>query len=146
LGSAGANHLCINVLNQIASCSSSARYKTDVNTFSAGVDLVRKFQPVSFAWAVGGTRDMGLVAEEVAKVEPLLVTYNKSGEVEGVKYDRIGVVLVNAVKQQQTQIEDQRIEIAVLKTTIKTQQEQIDLLRKAVCEMDGNASVCKEKR
>ena len=45
--------------------------------------------------------DMGLVAEEVNAVEPLLTTTNTSGAVEGVKYDRVGVVLINAVKEQQ---------------------------------------------
>ncbi len=53
-------------------------------------------------------RDLGLGAEDVEKVEPLLVTYNEKGEVEGVKYDRVAVVLLNAVKEQQAQIEQQK--------------------------------------
>jgi type III secretory pathway lipoprotein EscJ len=40
----------------------------------------------------------------VAAIEPLLVTRNASGQVEGVKYDRVAVVLLNAVKEQQAQI------------------------------------------
>lgn len=32
---------------------------------------------------------LGLGAENVAAIDPLLVTYNSKGEVEGVKYDRI---------------------------------------------------------
>jgi hypothetical protein len=51
-------------------------------------------------------RDLGLVAEEVAKIEPLLVTHNADGEVEGVKYDRLSVVLLNAVKEQHKLIDD----------------------------------------
>ena len=35
----------------------------------------------------------------MADIEPLLVTYNDKGQVEGVKYDRIGVVLINAIKE-----------------------------------------------
>jgi hypothetical protein len=34
-------------------------------------------------------------------------TLNNDGQVEGVKYDRVGVVLINAVKEQQAQIEAQ---------------------------------------
>jgi hypothetical protein len=49
--------------------------------------------------------DFGLVAEEVASVEPMLVTHNKDGQVQGVKYERLGVVLINAIREQQTQIE-----------------------------------------
>ncbi len=81
--------------------------------------------------------DLGLGAEDVAAIEPLLVTYNKDGQVEGVKYDRIGVVLLNAVKEQQTQIEQQQKQI-------KQQQLVIDGLRKLVCQNNPQADVCKE--
>ncbi len=52
--------------------------------------------------------DVGFVAEEVNSVEPLLSTYNKEGKIEGVKYAQITTALVNAVKEQQTQIEAQQ--------------------------------------
>lgn len=45
--------------------------------------------------------DLGLVAEAVAEVEPLLTTPTDKGETEGIKYDRVGGVLVNAVNEQQ---------------------------------------------
>jgi hypothetical protein len=44
----------------------------------------------------------------VAAVEPLLVTHNSSGQVEGVKYDRLSAVFINAFKEQQAQIERQQ--------------------------------------
>ena len=83
--------------------------------------------------------DLGLVAEDVAQIEPLLTTTNDKGEVEGVKYDRVGVVLVNAVKEQQAQIEAQA-------EVIRRQQQQIDALTKLVCSTNAGAEVCKEKR
>jgi len=43
-------------------------------------------------------------------VAPELVFYG-DGQVEGVKYDRIGVVLINAVKEQQAQIEQQKAQL-----------------------------------
>ena len=67
--------------------------------------LASEYAFVRFDWKDGGMHDLGLGAEDVAAIEPLLVTYNAKGEVEGVKYDRIGVVLVNAVKEQQARIE-----------------------------------------
>ena len=62
---------------------------------------------------------MGLAAEEVAEVEPMLVTQNEEGEVEGVKYRQINVVLINAVKEQQRQIEQLRSQVARLQRTVK---------------------------
>ena len=126
LGASGSTSLCRNASNQISNCSSSMRYKTNVSEFDSGLNLVRRLRPVSFDCKTGGRRDMGLVAEEVAAVEPLLVNYNDNGEVEGVKYDRIGGVLLYAVREQQTQLEQQQKQI-------QQQQLVIDGLRKLIC-------------
>ncbi|HKO44160.1 MAG TPA: tail fiber domain-containing protein, partial [Pyrinomonadaceae bacterium] len=94
---------------QITLCSSSIRYKEEVRDFTPGLQLASRLRPVSFRWKGGRrTPDFGLVAEEVAQVEPLLVTRNGKGEIEGVKYDRIGVLLLNAVQEQQAQIKEQQ--------------------------------------
>ena len=85
------------------------------------------------------------LAEEVAKAEPLLVTYNTKGEVEGVKYERLGVVLINAVKEQQTQIETQEQKINQQQDQIQRQQQQIDALVKIICSTNPQAEICKEK-
>ena len=105
LASQGITALCRNASNQIAGCSSSIRYKHNIEPFAPGLDLLTRLNPVTFDWKSTEERDLGLVAEDVAKIEPLLVTHNEKGEVEGVKYDRVGVVLLNAIKEQQVQIE-----------------------------------------
>ena len=74
-------------------------------------------------------RNVGFGAEEVERVEPLLVTRNTKGEIEGVKYKQITTVLVNAVRQQQQIIEQQ--------------QRQIDALKKLICLSHPQADVCK---
>jgi hypothetical protein len=78
---------------------------------------------------------MGLVAEEVNAVEPLLTTINRKGEVEGVKYDRVGVVLINAVNEQQVQIDNQTKELA-------EQRKLIAELKALVCAQNAQATVC----
>jgi hypothetical protein len=56
---------------------------------------------VEFTWKGDESdRDFGFVAEEVESIDPLLVTYNAQGQVEGVKYKQITAVLVNALKEQ----------------------------------------------
>jgi hypothetical protein len=108
LGLAGSTVLCLNSSGLIAGCSSSLRYKKNVAGLASGLDLVNRLRPVTFNWKQDGTPDLGLVAEEVAKVAPLLVTHNSKGEIEGVKYEHLPVVLINAVKEQQQQIEELR--------------------------------------
>lgn len=137
LGSAGATAICRNASAEISTCSSSERYKSNINAFNPGLSLINRLRPVSFNWRDGGMLDLGLVAEEVAKVEPLLTTTNTKGEVEGVKYDRVGVVLINAVKEQQAQIQAQS-------ELIKRQQQQIDALTKLVCATNADAVICEK--
>ncbi|HEX6186729.1 MAG TPA: tail fiber domain-containing protein [Pyrinomonadaceae bacterium] len=135
LGSAGSAHLCRNAANQLAPCSSSLRYKTDIAPFSAGLNLVQQLRPLTFRWKDDGARDLGLGAEEVERIEPLLVTYNSAGQVEGVKYDRVAVVLLNAVREQQAQIRQQQQQL-------EQQQLIIDGLRQLVCRANPQAQVC----
>jgi hypothetical protein len=133
LGTSGAVALCRNVsTNQIASCSSSLRYKSDVQTFSGGLEIVRRLRPISFTWRDGGQKDVGFGAEEVEQIEPLLVTYNKQGQIEGVKYGQITTVLVNAVRQQQQIIEQQEERFKQQEERIKSQEQHMAAQQKAL--------------
>ena len=150
LDSGGSTQLCLNASNQVATCSSSLRYKKNVAPFSFGLNLVQRLRPIRFEWKDGGMKDLGFGAEDVAAVEPLLVTYNDKGEVEGVKYDRISAVLVNAVKEQQGQIETQQTQLKQQQAQIETQQLQlkqqqtvIDGLKKLLCQQNPDADVCR---
>jgi hypothetical protein len=106
LAGGGDQSLCRNsTFNTIATCSSSLRYKKEIAPYRPGLDLINRLHPIAFSWKTNGARDLGFGAEDVAKVEPLLVTHNDYGQIEGVRYDRLNVVLVNAIKQQQEQIE-----------------------------------------
>ena len=135
LGAAGSTTLCQNASNQIATCSSSLRYKTDIRPFWSGLNLARRLQPITFKWKDGGTLDLGLGAEDVERVEPLLVTYNQKGKVEGVKYDRVAVVLLNAVNEQQAQIEKQHAENNSLRSQLEAQRKQLLTLQAQIDEL-----------
>ncbi len=146
LASGGSTSVCQNVNFRLATCSSSIRYKENISSFKPGLSLINRLRPVSFNWKQSGMLDMGLVAEEVAEVEPLLVTHNDNGEVEGVKYDRIGIVLINAIREQQAQIKEQRAQIEEQQQaieTLKQRQQEFDSLRALVCADHPAADVCK---
>lgn len=129
LGSVGSTSICLNVANRIAPCSSSLRYKTNVQTFTGGLDIVRRLRPIMFTWKDGGMHDVGFAAEEINEIAPLLTTRNAKGEIEGIKYGQITTILVNAVKEQQQLIEQQ--------------QRQIESLKKLVCVSHPQADFCK---
>jgi hypothetical protein len=146
LGSAGSTSICLNAANRFSPCSSSLRYKTSVQNFSRGLDIVRRLRPITFDWKDGGMHDVGFGAEEVDQVEPLLATRNDKGEIEGVKYGQITTVLVNAVKEQQTEIESQRKQIDEQQKQIQSQQKMIDGLKSLVCVQNAAAEICRENR
>jgi hypothetical protein len=99
LGAAGATTVCRNASNQFATCSSSARYKEQIEDLRLGLGATLQLRPVGYLWKDSHAADVGFVAEEVAKLDERLVTRNAKGEVEGVKYDRLTAVLAGAVQE-----------------------------------------------
>lgn len=146
LGSAGSTTVCLNAANRFAPCSSSLRYKTDVRAFTGGLEIVRRLRPVSFKWIDGGASDVGFGAEDVANIEPLLTTRNDRGEIEGVKYPQISTVLVNAVNEQQTEIEQLKEQVRLQQRQLEEQSRQIEALKSLVCALAPAADCSKEPK
>lgn len=115
LGSGG-NTLCINATNgRLNNCSSSLRYKRDVVDLNMGLSTVEQLRAVEFTWKEDGRRDLGFVAEEVYQINPLL-TFSYNGQIEGVNYMQMSAVLVNAIKEQQTQISALQAQVTAIST------------------------------
>jgi hypothetical protein len=112
LASASATHVCISG-SVLSSCSSSIRYKENIKSADFGLTEIEKLRPVTFKWKGRDENDIGFVAEEVAKVDPLFVTY-KDGKIEGVKYDQLTAVLANAVKELKSANDNQTKQIESL--------------------------------
>jgi len=114
--SASATTVCENG-NVLSSCSSSIRYKENVKDAPFGLDDVMKMRPVTFKWKGRDENDLGLIAEEVAKINPLFTT-TKDGKIEGVKYAQLTAVLINAIKQLKNANDVQAAQIAQLQTRV----------------------------
>jgi trimeric autotransporter adhesin len=112
LGSAGETQLCRNAGNQLAECSSSARYKSDIVDLALGIATVERLRPVAYRWTGSGTADVGFVAEEVAEIDARLVTRNDDGGIESVKYERLTAVLANALGELRAEKDEQLAELA----------------------------------
>lgn len=94
---------------------SSRRWKTNINPIENAVDKVQQLRGVSFDWKKDGKHDIGLIAEEVGEVIPEVVAYEDNGtDAKSVDYARLVAVLIEAVKEQQKQLEDQRKTIDAL--------------------------------
>lgn len=90
------------------------------------------FKPVTFRYKKeidpAGTLQVGLVAEDVEKVNPDLVVRDKEGKPYSVRYDQVNAMLLNeflkehrAFVEEQCKVAQQQKEIDALKTELKTE-------------------------
>jgi hypothetical protein len=109
---------------------SSERFKTAIAPMGSESDKLGQWRPVSFKLKsdATGTRQYGLIAEEVAKVYPELVIRDEKARIDGVRYDELAPMLLNEVQQQQTAAAAQAAKIAAQEAEIrqlKQQQKQL---------------------
>jgi hypothetical protein len=87
---------------------SDLRLKRFVHVLDYGLEEVKKLIPVSWLWkdikAHGDRKEIGFIAQDVQALIPEVVS-QKDGYL-GIDYPRLTAVLVNAIKQQQAQIDD----------------------------------------
>jgi hypothetical protein len=95
-------------IREIGYCSSSRRYKTDIQTLRSGLKDVMAMRPVSYAWKESGVHSVGFIAEEVDAVRPELVLRDERGEVQSFNYQHYTAVLTRAVQEQQGELEELR--------------------------------------
>ena len=111
---------------QLGIQASSLRYKHDIEPMGARSHALLKLRPVTFRYKQDAQdeRQYGLIAEEVAKVYPELVTRGASGEVETVRYHEVIPMLLNEVQHQQRQLAELKAQNVRLQATVVQQQER----------------------
>uniref|UniRef100_A0A7V3RII3 Tail fiber domain-containing protein n=1 Tax=candidate division WOR-3 bacterium TaxID=2052148 RepID=A0A7V3RII3_UNCW3 len=96
---------------------SSRRWKTNIEPISNALSKVMELQGVYYDWKANGKHDIGMIAEDVGKVIPEVVAYEKNGtDAKSLDYARLVAVLVEAIKEQQKEIEGLKKEINDIKS------------------------------
>jgi hypothetical protein len=87
---------------------SSARFKNDIQSQTLGLDTIRALRPVSFKYNNDQTNSerLGLIAEEVNKVDPRLIFVGDDNQPRGVRYEDLTSVLTKAVQELDVKVED----------------------------------------
>ena len=100
-----------------SSTVSDSRLKDNIITLGGALDKIKSLRGVSYTWNSGkrkNTDDIGLIAQEVEKILPEVITEKKMPLMEGadpdtnyktVNYEKIVPVLIEAIKEQQEQID-----------------------------------------
>lgn len=96
--------------------TSDIRTKRNIAALPYGLREVLKMQPVSYQWRndASNQKKIGLIAQEVQSIVPEVVIGNEKQETLGMNYAELVPVLINAIKQQQQQIEALKKRIARL--------------------------------
>jgi len=105
----------------IAFASSDERLKTEIQEINDCLTKIQSIRSVRFNWSTAQKthkgEDIGLIAQEVQKIAPEIVTERSDGYL-AMKYEKMVPILVGAIQDQQKIIDEMRAEIDELKLKI----------------------------
>jgi Chaperone of endosialidase len=111
---------------KLGTLTSSRRFKKDIADMDAASEALLALRPVTFRYKPeldkAGVPQYGLVAEEVAEVNPDLVLRDEKGEIYTVRYEAVNAMLLNEFLKEHRKVEEQQTTISELKSTATKQQ------------------------
>src|SRR6266545_4136122 len=109
--------------------SSSRRYKEDIKPMDNGSEVLYRLKPVTYRYKKEIDRtqslDYGLVAEDVANVDPNLAIRDRTGQIESVRYSAVNAMLLNEFLKEHKKVEQLKNEF---QATVAQQQKEIQVL------------------
>jgi hypothetical protein len=142
----------VNSDGKLGTIMSSRRFKEDIKPMDKTSEDILALEPVTFRYKKDfdstATAQFGLVAEDVAKVNPDLVVRDKEGRPYSVRYDQVNAMLLNEFLKERKKVENQQETIAQLKSgaakqnaatfelksTVAQQQKAMEILTKQLQE------------
>ena len=125
--------------------SSSQRYKVNIQPMDNASETLYRLKPVTYRYKkeIDTTQslDYGLVAEDVANVDPNLTIHDRKGQIESVRYTAINAMLLNEFLKEHRKVEQQESTTTELKSTVAKQEAAIAQQRR-----DFEATVAELKR
>jgi len=122
----------IDSAGQLGTASSSRRFKREIKPMNQASESILALKPVTFNYRSDkkSTPQFGLIAEEVAEVNPDLVVRDKNGEIYTVRYDAVNAMLLNEFLKEHRKFEEQQATVAQLKSHAAEQEATITQLKK----------------
>jgi Chaperone of endosialidase len=127
----------VDSFGKIGTAPSSQRFKKEIQPMDKASEAILALNPVTFHYKSDktDTPQFGLIAEEVAQMNPALVVHDEKGEIYTVRYEAINAMLLNEFLKEHRRVKDLETTIAGLKSTdakqeatIANQQKQIEAL------------------
>jgi trimeric autotransporter adhesin len=142
----GTQAVYVNSDGKLGYLSSSRRFKDEIKPINQASALVYRLRPVSFRYKpeIEPTRPIGfgLIAEEVEKVSPDLVSHDADGKSGFVRYDQVNAMLLNEFLKEHRTVQDLKKEVAELKAGLQKVNAQLATANRSAggLEMRGPAA------
>jgi myosin heavy subunit len=121
---AAARAVYVNGDDKIGTLSSSRRYKEEIKPMDKASEALFALKPVTFRYKKevepSGVLSFGLIAEEVAEISPDLITCDKDGTPETVRYEAVNAMLLNEFLKEHRKVQEQEVTISELKKAMET--------------------------
>lgn len=120
-GMANAVPVLIDSAGQLGTMSSSLRFKKEIKPMDRASEVILALKPVTFHYKSDktGTPQFGLIAEEVAQINPDLVVRGENSEVYTVRYEAVNAMLLNEFLKEHRHVREQDATIAHLQKQIE---------------------------
>src|SRR5262249_57047973 len=114
---------------------SSVRFKQEIKPMDKASEAVLALKPVTFRYKKAidpaTTQQFGLVAEEVAKVNPALVLPDKEGKPYTVRYDAVNAMLLNEFLKEHQTVQELKKQVAELTAGLQKVSAQLEVRKAA---------------
>jgi hypothetical protein len=127
---------------QLGTIASSERFKKDIATMDNASEAILSVRPVTFHYKTDakGIPQFGLIAEEVAKVNPALVLPDKDGKPYTVRYEAVNAMLLNEFLKEHRKVEQLTKDF---ESKLAEQQKQIEALTAGLQKVSAQLEVSK---
>jgi len=126
----------VNSNNKIGTLSSSRRYKEDVTSMEKASEVLLALKPVTFRYKkeIDHARALsfGLIAEEVAEISDDLITRDRDGKPETVRYDQVNAMLLNEFLKEHRKVKKLEATIAALAAQLDKVAAQVQINKPAM--------------
>jgi Chaperone of endosialidase len=132
------SNVVVNAGGQLGVAPSAQRFKQDIQPMDGASEAIYALKPVTFRYKKNvdsdGVLQFGLVAEDVEKVNPALVSHDSNGSIYSVRYDAVNAMSLNEFLKEHSKVLQHDAALAQLKAIAAHQQKQMELLAASLTE------------
>ena len=138
-------HVYVDTNGRLGTVLSARRFKHDIQPMDKASEAILALKPVAFHYKsdAKNTPCFGLIAEEVAEVNPNLIVRDKDGEILSVRYEAVNAMLLNEFLKEHRIVQEQGQELQKQAATIAKQQKQIEALTAGLQKVSAQLEVGK---